>query len=54
MIRKIRRESNDNIPKLKRNINDKYEAYLDYYGKPYPSDDPADYYEISLKGAIIA
>lgn len=35
------------------NINENYEAFLDYNGEPEQSDDPADYY-ISLKGVRIA
>lgn len=31
-----------------------YEAFLDYNGAPHKDDDPADYYEVSLRGTVVA
>lgn len=45
--------SDESLAKIKRNISETHEAYLDYYGEPNADDDPADY-RTYTKGVRVA
>lgn len=35
-------------------IKDSHVAHFDYYGEPSANDDPIDYFDVVMKGRIIA